>query len=185
MSQKSNISRYYNRVHAGLKKYPRAGLSDLSATVSDQSPPAVQCLYIAKTVKYLFYQYAEDMMKRAHLEAEKIENISRTKQMKIWIQPLIRSLKLRTIDKGLRRGLLKFVKNVNDGAYTQAYDEYLALAIGKEPWPLGVSNVGIHTRYRSKEKLSQPSNALTDETKRKYLQALKRLLTYAENQSLS
>lgn len=53
---------------------------------------------------------------------------------------------------------------------------------GNEAWPIGVTSIGIHERS-SREKISHVMNTggaahiMNDEATRKYLQAMKRLLT--------
>ena len=67
------------------------------------------------------------------------------------------------------------------GLPTLAYDRYLELAIGNAPWPMGVTSVGIHERaQRSRIFQNQIAHILNDETQRKYLQSVKRLMTVAE-----
>ena len=56
------------------------------------------------------------------------------------------------------------------------------LCSGNEAWPIGVTSIGIHERS-SREKISHVMNTggaahiMNDEATRKYLQAMKRLLT--------
>jgi pre-mRNA-splicing factor 18 len=65
--------------------------------------------------------------------------------------------------------------------YLRANDAYLRLSIGNAPWPIGVTMVGIHERSgREKIFSSNVAHALNDETSRKYIQSLKRLLTFAQ-----
>ena len=62
--------------------------------------------------------------------------------------------------------------------YLKAHDKYVELAIGNSPWPMGVTMVGIHERSgRARINTSQIAHILNDETTRKYLQAVKRLMT--------
>lgn len=63
----------------------------------------------------------------------------------------------------------------------QANDAYLELAIGNAPWPLGVTNHGIHSRT-AQEKIyaKNVAHVLNDETQRKYIQAIKRLMTQCQ-----
>ena len=65
--------------------------------------------------------------------------------------------------------------------YVKANDEYLRMSIGNAPWPMGVTMVGIHERS-AREKISSQSVAhiLNDETTRKYLQSIKRLMTFCQ-----
>lgn len=54
---------------------------------------------------------------------------------------------------------------------------------GNNPWPIGVTSVGIHERS-AREKISHVMNGgahiMNDEATRKYLQAVKRLLTFVQ-----
>ena len=55
-------------------------------------------------------------------------------------------------------------------------------ATGNNPWPIGVTSVGIHERS-AREKISHVMNAahiMNDEATRKFLSALKRLLTFMQ-----
>lgn len=60
----------------------------------------------------------------------------------------------------------------------QASDAYLQMAIGNAPWPIGVTMVGIHARTgREKIFSKNVAHVMNDETQRKYIQAIKRLMT--------
>lgn len=54
---------------------------------------------------------------------------------------------------------------------------------GNNPWPIGVTSIGIHERS-SREKISHVMNGaahiMNDEATRKYLQAVKRLQTFLQ-----
>jgi pre-mRNA-splicing factor 18 len=60
-------------------------------------------------------------------------------------------------------------------------DQYIKLAIGNAPWPIGVTMVGIH-KHSAHEKIYPNSVAhiMNDETTRKYLQSIKRLMTLCQ-----
>lgn len=60
--------------------------------------------------------------------------------------------------------------------YVQANDKYLDLSIGKAPWPMGVAMLGI-TVKRNGLKLS---HVLSDEMTRKWVQAIKRLISVSQ-----
>jgi pre-mRNA-splicing factor 18 len=62
-----------------------------------------------------------------------------------------------------------------------AMDQYIKLAIGNTPWPIGVTMVGIH-KHSACEKIYTNSVAhiMNDETTRKYLQSIKRLMTLCQ-----
>ena len=58
----------------------------------------------------------------------------------------------------------------------------LSMHVGNAPWPIGVTSIGIHDRS-AREKIGHTMNAahiMNDEATRKYLQGLKRLLTFMQ-----
>ncbi|EEB07365.1 U5 snRNP-associated protein Prp18 [Schizosaccharomyces japonicus yFS275] len=67
--------------------------------------------------------------------------------------------------------------------FVKANDAYLRVSIGNAPWPIGVTMVGIHERS-SRERLTAHSvgHVLNDEMTRKWLQALKRLVTFFDKE---
>lgn len=68
--------------------------------------------------------------------------------------------------------------------YVQANDAYLRLSIGNAPWPIGVTMVGIHER-KAHERIatSVVAHVLNDEVQRKWIQAIKRLMTQRQKRS--
>jgi pre-mRNA-splicing factor 18 len=65
--------------------------------------------------------------------------------------------------------------------YLAAMDQYIKLSIGNAPWPIGVTMVGIHERSaREKIHTNSVAHIMNDETTRKYLQSIKRLMTLCQ-----
>lgn len=65
--------------------------------------------------------------------------------------------------------------------YLAAMDQYIKMAIGNAPWPIGVTMVGIHERSaREKIYTNSVAHIMNDETTRKYLQSVKRLMTFCQ-----
>jgi pre-mRNA-splicing factor 18 len=81
----------------------------------------------------------------------------------------------------MRTYLFDITKNMLGRDYQQAMSTYLQMAIGNAPWPIGVTMVGIHART-GREKIFEGNIAhvLNDETQRKFIQGLKRLVTFAQ-----
>ena len=80
--------------------------------------------------------------------------------------------------------LLEIVYAAQERRYVDANDAYLRLSIGKAAWPIGVTMVGIHERS-AREKLSESgergvAHIMSDEGTRKWLQSLKRCLSFAQ-----
>jgi len=106
---------------------------------------------------------------------------AKIKQAETYIRPLFRSLKKKTLDETLLRSFGEIGGAVLEKNYIGANDVYLRTAIGNAAWPIGVTMVGIHART-GREKLfaHNVAHVLNDEFQRKYLQAIKRLVTFAQ-----
>ncbi|GMH44048.1 hypothetical protein BSKO_11982 [Bryopsis sp. KO-2023] len=102
-----------------------------------------------------------------------------------WMEPLFERLKKRQLPDDTVAGLWMIVEAMKDRNYQYGYEVYLKLAIGNAPWPIGVTSVGIHERS-AREKISHVRNLqgqahiMNDEATRKYLQAIKRLMTFVQ-----
>lgn len=60
-----------------------------------------------------------------------------------------------------------------------AEEKYYALSIGDQPWPIGVTMVGIHERKgRAKIFSSQVLHVMNDPIIAEYIRSIKRLLTF-------
>ncbi|XP_070559911.1 pre-mRNA-splicing factor 18-like [Ptychodera flava] len=100
-----------------------------------------------------------------------------------YLKPLLRKLKRRRVSPEILEFLVHIVRNLLDGDYVKANDYYLQMAIGNAPWPIGVTMVGIHARTGREKIFSQQiAHVLNDETQRKYIQGLKRLMTLCQKQ---
>jgi pre-mRNA-splicing factor 18 len=99
-------------------------------------------------------------------------------QTRVYLKPLLRKLKHNTIPEDILDSLSDIVKHLLNGNYLHASDAYLTMAIGNAPWPIGVTMVGIHARTgREKIFSKNVAHVMNDETQRKYIQGLKRLMT--------
>jgi len=102
-------------------------------------------------------------------------------QTMAYLKPLFRKLKAVSLTRDILNALACIAGHMMDREYVKASDKYLQMAIGNAPWPIGVTNPGIHART-GREKISTAlvAHVLNDETQRKYIQALKRLMTYCQ-----
>ncbi|KAJ7674173.1 Prp18 domain-containing protein [Mycena rosella] len=119
------------------------------------------------------------------------ENVKRTTQGKLaaatqvqsaeYLKPLFKSLRARSLPADVLGRMAEIVHYMQKRQYQRANDSYLRLSIGNAPWPIGVTMVGIHERS-AREKISsdQVAHVLNDEVSRKYIQSLKRLLTFSQ-----
>jgi pre-mRNA-splicing factor 18 len=103
-------------------------------------------------------------------------------QAKSNLIPFFRKMEKGDIEDTVLEGVLEIVHAAQERRYVDANDGYLRLSIGKAAWPIGVTMVGIHERS-AREKLHESDNTahiMSDETTRKYLQGIKRCLSFAQ-----
>ncbi|GAA5982671.1 hypothetical protein JCM10908_006740 [Rhodotorula pacifica] len=123
--------------------------------------------------------------------ADRPESVKRTTQGKMaaathatsseYLKPLFKSLRKRELEPDVLMNIAKIAHYMQVREYLKANDAYLQLSIGNAPWPIGVTMVGIHERSgREKIFSNNVAHVLNDETSRKYIQSLKRLLTFAQ-----
>lgn len=123
------------------------------------------------------------------------------------LRPLVHHLKAGTVPADICTQIGKIFEHVEARRYVEATDAYILAAIGNAPWPIGAANpcvelpahashppplriaplaagvtmVGIHVRAaREKIQSTMGAHVMNDETQRKYLTAIKRLITFAQ-----
>lgn len=98
-----------------------------------------------------------------------------------YLKPFFKMLRQRSMPDDMLPRVAEIVHHMQKRQYQRANDAYLRLSIGNAPWPIGVTMVGIHERS-AREKIStdQVAHVLNDEVSRKYIQSLKRLLTFSQ-----
>lgn len=99
------------------------------------------------------------------------------------MRPLFKKLEKGEVEDGILEPVVEIVKAAQERRYVDANDGYLRLSIGKAAWPIGVTMVGIHERS-AREKLHESdkgaAHIMSDEITRKYLQSIKRCLSFAQ-----
>eukprot|EP00043_Microstomoeca_roanoka_P007538 m.72564 g.72564 ORF g.72564 m.72564 type:complete len:375 (-) comp13862_c0_seq8:1798-2922(-) len=97
------------------------------------------------------------------------------------LKPLFKGLKRKDLSLDIVNYLREIALCVLKREYIAANDAYLRMSIGNAPWPIGVTNVGIHNRTGREKIYSQNiAHVLNDEMQRKYIQGLKRLMTFCQ-----
>ncbi|GAA5962713.1 hypothetical protein JCM3765_006176 [Sporobolomyces pararoseus] len=153
-------------------------------------------LDLVKTNPHKVYPQIYHALKRVLKEweqslAERPESVKRSTQGKVaaatqatsaeYLKPLFKQLRKRDLADDVLLAIAEITFYMQTREYLRANDAYLRLSIGNAPWPIGVTMVGIHERSgREKIFSSNVAHALNDETSRKYIQSLKRLLTFAQ-----
>ncbi|KAJ4460758.1 putative Pre-mRNA-splicing factor 18 [Paratrimastix pyriformis] len=98
-----------------------------------------------------------------------------------YIKPLFSMLRRRQCPQEILDPLYRIFQLLEQREYVKASDVYLRFSIGNSPWPMGVTCVGIHERSaREKIHSDQIAHVLNDESQRKYIQSIKRIMTFAQ-----
>jgi pre-mRNA-splicing factor 18 len=109
------------------------------------------------------------------------QSISMFRTLKQHLKPLFKRIKKRLLPGDVERALYLIMQAMKQRNYKKAADAYVGIAIGNAAWPIGVTMVGIHARSaREKIGASSQAHAMHDEETRKFLQSVKRLMTYAQ-----
>ncbi len=99
-----------------------------------------------------------------------------------YLNNFFNKLKTKTLASDVLERVVQICDFMQQREYVKANDIYLRLSIGNAAWPIGVTMVGIHERSaREKIHASQVAHVLNDEATRKYIQSIKRLITFCQS----
>ncbi|XP_019399230.1 PREDICTED: pre-mRNA-splicing factor 18 isoform X2 [Crocodylus porosus] len=139
---------------------------------------------ITKFLKFLLGVWAKELNAREDYVKRGVQgklSSATQKQTESYLRPLFRKLRKRTLPADIKESITDIIKFMLQREYVKANDAYLQMAIGNAPWPIGVTMVGIHARTgREKIFSKHVAHVLNDETQRKYIQGLKRLMTICQ-----
>lgn len=148
-----------------------------------------------KDADKMVYKFFKGMLQRWEKDlASRPDQVKRTaqgkiavktmKQCKDYIRPLFKLCKQRQVPSDILPKLVDIVKFCRQGEFVMANDAYIKLAIGNAAWPIGVTMVGIHERTgREKINSNKQAHVMNNESQRKYLTSVKRLMSYAQSVS--
>lgn len=142
---------------------------------------------VSKWLRRWMHEWREDIESRSEKERATPSGRQaelRFKETEQYFRPLYARLRSRSLDPQLLAGIKLMIDCMKDRNYLQAYKIYMGVAIGNSPWPIGVTHVGLHERS-AREKISfkyasGSAHIMNDEATRKFIQALKRLMTYVQ-----
>ncbi|XP_077120732.1 pre-mRNA-splicing factor 18 isoform X2 [Ranitomeya variabilis] len=139
---------------------------------------------INKVLKFLLGVWAKDLNAREDCVKRSVQGklaSATQKQTESYLKPLFRKLRKKNLPADIKESITDIIKYMLQREYVKANDAYLQMAIGNAPWPIGVTMVGIHARTgREKIFSKHVAHVLNDETQRKYIQGLKRLMTVCQ-----
>ena len=143
---------------------------------------------VASYVERLSAEWGQELEARPASVKASPAGVQATHQYKASVKafgPLLAQLRAGSVAGDVLAALWLIVGAMKGRDYLRAMDLYLKLSIGNAAWPIGVTQVGIHTRS-AREKISHVANeksqahVMNDEETRKYIHAFKRLITFAQ-----
>ncbi|XP_072003424.1 pre-mRNA-splicing factor 18 isoform X2 [Engystomops pustulosus] len=189
---------YLNELVAGQEQAEDDTQNDLKVheenTTIEELEALGQCLgqgddnkdmdVINKVLKFLLGVWAKDLNAREDYVKRSVQGklaSATQKQTESYLKPLFRKLRKKNLPADIKESITDIIKYMLQREYVKANDAYLQMAIGNAPWPIGVTMVGIHARTgREKIFSKHVAHVLNDETQRKYIQGLKRLMTVCQ-----
>uniref|UniRef100_A0A7S0J483 Pre-mRNA-splicing factor 18 n=1 Tax=Calcidiscus leptoporus TaxID=127549 RepID=A0A7S0J483_9EUKA len=156
------------------------GDEELEATFTPTTPEQIVSRFFKQLVRLWEARIAE----RPETESKSMEGRKETAayvQCRRHMKPFFKQLKNRTMNIEVLTTMIEITQHSQTRDYVKAHDAYIRCAIGNAPWPMGISGTGIHERQgRQHIRESKLAHIMNDETQRKYLQSVKRLLTFAQ-----
>eukprot|EP00008_Paramoeba_atlantica_P000696 CAMPEP_0201501516 /NCGR_PEP_ID=MMETSP0151_2-20130828/83629_1 /ASSEMBLY_ACC=CAM_ASM_000257 /TAXON_ID=200890 /ORGANISM="Paramoeba atlantica, Strain 621/1 / CCAP 1560/9" /LENGTH=326 /DNA_ID=CAMNT_0047895023 /DNA_START=79 /DNA_END=1059 /DNA_ORIENTATION=+ len=135
-------------------------------------------------IRQMLQEWEQELEARAEQEKRQKQGKLRTAefhQTYQYLRPLMKRLKKKNLDSDLLVHVGRIVSNCKEREYVKANDSYYEMAIGNAAWPIGVTMVGIHERSaREKIHSNKTAHVLNDEVQRKYIQSMKRLMTFCQ-----
>ena len=110
------------------------------------------------------------------------EETRTAEQTREHMTPFFALCKKRALPADMQPLCVEIVDSLLARSYMEAGDAYLRLSIGKAPWLVGVSQVGLHERAaREKIYIGKLPHIMNDETQRRYITCFKRLMSLLQS----
>jgi len=160
----------------------RKGCSYLEAKHMDRSSPEWDAhKYLYKFWKGLLSKWEEHLEGRPKDLANSPQGAAETAsaaQTGEFMAPFFSLCKSRKVPPDMMPLCVELVDLLLLKEYMAAGDAYLRLSVGKAQWLMGVSQVGLHERAaRERIYIGKLPHVLNDETQRRYLTSMKKLMT--------
>ncbi|KAK9460293.1 uncharacterized protein V1516DRAFT_676240 [Lipomyces oligophaga] len=148
-------------------------------------------LQMEKYVLYILHEWQRCLVTRESTPEQAFTTLDQTKA---YLQPLLSKLRHKDLSNDIYPFLSTLFYSLQQKRYRDANDNYLKLSIGNAAWPIGVTAVGIHERSARERITGQPgsdgsgtgaaqiAHVMSDDKTRKWLNAVKRLITFVEGQ---
>lgn len=141
-------------------------------------------LQIRAYLKYLVAKWEVVLTERSEEAGDQAFDMLRQTNESIGI--LLKKLRKNTLHEDLFVSLATLTMYLQQKEFRQANDTYIKMSIGNAAWPIGVTAVGIHARA-AQERITgkeQVANVMKSEDTRRWLTAVKRLVTFSEGNDI-
>jgi len=153
---------------------------ELTATFIPTTPEQI----VSRHFKELMQMWETELSERDPISAQMAEG---KREMEYYLQarrhlrPFFKQLKTRGMPYDVLSTMVEITRHMQQREYVRANDAYIKCAIGNMPWPMGITGTGVHERQgRQHIQSGKISHVMNDETQRKYLQSIKRLMTFSQ-----
>eukprot|EP00944_MAST-04C_sp_MAST-4C-sp1_P007746 g7746.t1 len=169
-----------------LKKRKKERKEIIPKSVADleKMPKKYLGKYCKKYIKAMLERWETELLSRPAEVKNSAHGRAATRQFKECktnLKQFFKGCKSDSVHIDVIGGVSKIVMFLQEREYVKAHDQYMLMAIGNAPWPIGVTAVGIHDRTgRERIGSNKIAHIMDDEGTRKYLNAVKRLLTYVQ-----
>jgi pre-mRNA-splicing factor 18 len=177
----------WDQITVGLIRFPFNSMFQVDAFQLERTrEPVRDCEIIHSFIVHILKRWGNDLNARDEEVKRspfgKLESGTHKQTMEN-LKPLVNQLKAHTCNNDIRGHLCHIVRLcVIERDYVQANTAYMEMAIGNAPWPIGVTRSGVHQRPGSaKAYVSNIAHVLNDETQRKYIHGLKRIITKCQD----
>ncbi|KAI9810104.1 MAG: mRNA splicing protein prp18 [Pycnora praestabilis] len=169
-----------------LEMVPEAEMKVQSAVPKDEGARRFLFRQLASYFTMVLTEWAEALAQRPESVQQSFQGkaaYNAMVQSRENMRPLFKKFERGELEDGILEPVIEIVKSAQERRYVDANDGYLRLSIGKAAWPIGVTMVGIHERS-AREKLHESdkgqAHIMSDEITRKFLQSIKRCLSFAQ-----
>merc|ERR1712151_916281 len=184
---------------------PEAAAADADTAVKDIVKPADKeedvevntelmdkCDFIRSWARKALKAWEKEISDKPDEEKKKAKvktEIAAHRQVRRDVRPLQKRLRMYVMEEWLLDKIHSIVKMADEREYRNASEAYLDLSIGRAAWPVGIGcggsmlmedAIGLHDRFNRMAQVKDTAYALNDEVARKYVQALKRLMSMAQ-----
>lgn len=194
--EKFQIERAENSEHQLAAQLLKREPVKQAETTSAQAKPVPSCMDLVQSECESESAFAVEFWRRAVRQWEAImtgqasdadvhdlphELATGFVEMKSHIKPYFRGMVKGELPEEVVAATNSMAVRARQREYTEAAEVYMDLAIGRAAWPIGQAPTGIHARSARTRLMGQGvAHVLNDERTRKYLTALKSVLSFVQ-----